>query len=47
MLILAIRSRGDVQPAAVLAGVLGRAGVGARVVALKEWADVVSELGAT
>lgn len=46
MLILAIGSRGDVQPAAVLAGALKRAGVGARVVGLKEYADVASELGA-
>lgn len=45
MLLLAIGSRGDVQPLAVLAGALSGAGVDARVVALREYADVVTQYG--
>ncbi len=40
---LAVGSRGDVQPLAVLAGALGRRGVPVRVVALAEYAEVVAE----
>lgn len=46
VLILAIGSRGDVAPMAVLAGALVRRGVPARVVALAEYADLVAEHGA-
>jgi UDP:flavonoid glycosyltransferase YjiC (YdhE family) len=40
---LAVGSRGDVQPLAVLAGALGRRGVPVRVVALAEYAGIVAE----
>lgn len=40
---LAVGSRGDVQPLAVLAGALGRRGVRVRVVALAEYAGVVAD----
>lgn len=45
MLLLAIGSRGDVQPLAVLAGALSSVGVDARVVALREYSDVVAQHG--
>lgn len=46
MLLLAIGSRGDVQPLAVLGGALRRRGIDARVVALAEYADLAAHHGA-
>lgn len=46
MLLLAIGSRGDVQPLAVLGGALRRQGVDARVVALRDYAELVAREGA-
>lgn len=45
VVMLAIGSRGDVQPMAVLAGALRRRGVDARVVALADYEDLVTGLG--
>lgn len=42
VLMLALGSRGDVQPLAVLAGALGRRGVSVRMVALAEYRPVVA-----
>ncbi len=42
VVMLAVGSRGDVQPLAVLAGALGRLGVEVRVVALAEYGPVVA-----
>lgn len=46
MLIVALGSRGDVQPMAVLAGALSRDGVSVRVAAMAEYADLVASYGA-
>ena len=46
MLLLALGSRGDVQPMAALGGALARRGVDARVVALRDYAGLVGEEGA-
>lgn len=46
MLLLAIGSRGDVQPLAVLGGALRRRGIDARVVALAEYSDLAAHHGA-
>lgn len=46
VVLLALGSRGDVQPMAVLAGALQRRGIDARVVALAEYADLVADHGA-
>lgn len=46
VVLLALGSRGDVEPLAVLAGALVRHGVEARVVALADYADLVTASGA-
>lgn len=45
-IIVALGSRGDVQPMAVLAGALARQGSDARVVALRDYEDVAASEGA-
>lgn len=45
VVLLAVGSRGDVQPLAVLAGALCRQGADVAVVALEEYADLVIEFG--
>lgn len=47
VVMLAIGSRGDVQPMAVLAGALAAQGVDARVIALREYQQLIEKLGAT
>ena len=46
VVLLGLGSRGDVQPMAVLAAALARAGVDARVVGLAEYAPLAAGLGA-
>lgn len=45
VVLIAIGSRGDVQPAAVLAGALTKQGIETKVVALAEYSELITSLG--